>query len=103
MPATRSPAKAGDRVPAARNLRFQGVLALQTVRAGRAGISRRRVDAPGYGISRCPTVQLRCRGRGRRALIRATAGERNVVFGHSMGGQITPRILLKRRIWCTAS
>jgi len=28
-------------------------------------------------------------------LIRATAGERNVVFGHSMGGQITPRIRLK--------
>jgi pimeloyl-ACP methyl ester carboxylesterase/enamine deaminase RidA (YjgF/YER057c/UK114 family) len=53
-------------------------------------------EAPGYGLSPLPenfSFELVAEAGAR--LIRATASERNVVFGHSMGGQITPRILLK--------
>lgn len=53
-------------------------------------------DAPGYGLSALsPSHSFELVAEAGERLIRATAGERNVVFGHSMGGQITPRILLK--------
>lgn len=53
-------------------------------------------DAPGYGISPLPDpFSFEVVAEAGARLIRATAGERNVVFGHSMGGQITPRIRLK--------
>jgi pimeloyl-ACP methyl ester carboxylesterase len=53
-------------------------------------------DAPGYGISPLPDpFNFDVVAEAGARLIRATAGERNVVFGHSMGGQITPRIRLK--------
>jgi pimeloyl-ACP methyl ester carboxylesterase len=53
-------------------------------------------DAPGYGISPLPDpFSFDVVAEAGARLIRATAGERNVVFGHSMGGQITPRIRLK--------
>jgi pimeloyl-ACP methyl ester carboxylesterase len=53
-------------------------------------------DAPGYGISPLPDpFNFDVVAEAGAQLIRATAGERNVVFGHSMGGQITPRIRLK--------
>ena len=53
-------------------------------------------DAPGYGISPLPDpFSFDVVAEAGAQLIRATAGERNVVFGHSMGGQITPRIRLK--------
>ncbi|HTF13659.1 MAG TPA: alpha/beta hydrolase, partial [Burkholderiales bacterium] len=48
-------------------------------------------DAPGYGISPLPDpFSFDVVAEAGAQLIRATAGERNVVFGHSMGGQITP-------------
>lgn len=53
-------------------------------------------DAPGYGISPLPDAfSFDVVAEAGARLIKATAGERNLVFGHSMGGQITPRILLK--------
>jgi len=53
-------------------------------------------DAPGYGLSPLPDpFSFDVVAEAGARLIRATAGERNVVFGHSMGGQITPRIRLK--------
>jgi 3-oxoadipate enol-lactonase len=53
-------------------------------------------DAPGYGISPLPEpFDFDVVAEAAAALIRATASERNVVFGHSMSGQITPRIRLK--------
>ena len=53
-------------------------------------------DAPGYGISPLPDAfNFDVVAEAGAWLIRAQATERNVVFGHSMGGQITPRILLK--------
>jgi 3-oxoadipate enol-lactonase len=53
-------------------------------------------DAPGYGLSPLPeSFSFDVVAEAGAALIRATGGERNVVFGHSMGGQITPRIRLK--------
>ena len=53
-------------------------------------------DAPGYGLSPLPaTFSFDVLAEAAAQLIRATGGERNVVFGHSMGGQITPRIRLK--------
>lgn len=53
-------------------------------------------EAPGYGLSPLPenfTFDVVAEAGAR--LIQATGRERNVVFGHSMGGQITPRLLLK--------
>jgi len=53
-------------------------------------------DAPGYGLSPLPdpfTFDVVAEAGAR--LIKAQATERNVAFGHSMGGQITPRIRLK--------
>jgi len=53
-------------------------------------------DAPGYGLSPLPEpFSFDVVAEAGARLIRAQAGERNVVFGHSMGGQITPRIRLK--------
>lgn len=50
-------------------------------------------DAPGYGISPLPDpFNFDVVAEAGAHLVRAQAGERNVVFGHSMGGQITPRI-----------
>lgn len=53
-------------------------------------------DAPGYGISPLPdpfTFDVVAEAGAR--LIKALGSERNVVHGHSMGGQITPRIRRK--------
>src|SRR5215813_8691305 len=53
-------------------------------------------DAPGYGISPLPDpFSFDVVAESGARLIRAQATRRNVVFGHSMGGQITPRIRLK--------
>ena len=53
-------------------------------------------DAPGYGISPLPDpFSFDVVAEAGARLLRAQGGERNVVFGHSMGGQITPRIRLK--------
>jgi len=53
-------------------------------------------DAPGYGLSPLPDpfgFEIVADAGAR--LIKAQGTERNVVHGHSMGGQITPRIRLK--------
>ena len=58
-------------------------------------------DAPGYGTSRLPeTFTLPALAETQARLIQAVGGERNVVHGHSMGGQLTPKIysLLPERI-----
>jgi 3-oxoadipate enol-lactonase len=53
-------------------------------------------DAPGYGISPLPDpFDFDIVADTGARLIRALGTERNVVHGHSMGGQITPRIRLK--------
>ena len=53
-------------------------------------------DAPGYGLSRLPDpFSFDVVAEAGASLIRALGTERNVVHGHSMGGQITPRIRLK--------
>jgi len=53
-------------------------------------------EAPGYGLSPLPpNLSFDMIAEAGARLINATAGERNVVFGHSMGGQITPRLLGK--------
>ena len=53
-------------------------------------------DAPGYGLSPLPdTFSFDVVAEGGARLIKALGSERNVFHGHSMGGQITPRIRLK--------
>ncbi|HSE00622.1 MAG TPA: alpha/beta hydrolase, partial [Burkholderiales bacterium] len=53
-------------------------------------------DAPGYGLSPLPDpFSFDVVAEAGAALIRALGTERNVFHGHSMGGQITPRIRLK--------
>ncbi|MEO7403753.1 MAG: alpha/beta hydrolase [Burkholderiales bacterium] len=53
-------------------------------------------EAPGYGLSALPDhFNFDAVAEAGARLVNATAGARNVVFGHSMGGQITPRILAK--------
>jgi pimeloyl-ACP methyl ester carboxylesterase len=53
-------------------------------------------DAPGYGASQLPKdFSFDVIAEAGARLIRATAGTKNVLFGHSMGGQVTPRILSK--------
>ncbi len=53
-------------------------------------------DAPGYGLSPLPDLfSFDVVAEAGAALIRAQGTQRNVVFGHSMGGQITPRIRMK--------
>ncbi len=50
-------------------------------------------DAPGYGISPLPEpVTLQKLADAGAVLVARTASERNIVFGHSMGGQLAPRI-----------
>lgn len=53
-------------------------------------------DAPGYGLSPLPdNFSFDVVAEAGARLIRSTASARNIVFGHSMGGQITPRIRMK--------
>ena len=53
-------------------------------------------DAPGYGLSPLPDpFGFEVVADAGARLIKAQGTERNVVHGHSMGGQITPRIRLK--------
>lgn len=53
-------------------------------------------DAPGYGLSPLPDpFSFDVVAEAGAALIRELGTERNVFHGHSMGGQITPRIRLK--------
>src|SRR5215510_2547811 len=53
-------------------------------------------DAPGYGISPLPDpFDFDMVAETGARLIKALGTERNVVHGHSMGGQITPRIRMK--------
>jgi len=53
-------------------------------------------DAPGYGLSPLPDAfGFEVVADAGAQLIEAQHTERNVVHGHSMGGQITPRIRLK--------
>ena len=53
-------------------------------------------EAPGYGQSALPAqLSFDLVAEAGARLIRATGSERNVVFGHSMGGQITPRLIGK--------
>ena len=53
-------------------------------------------DAPGYGLSPLPDpFGFEVVADAGAQLIKALGTERNVVHGHSMGGQITPRIRLK--------
>jgi pimeloyl-ACP methyl ester carboxylesterase len=53
-------------------------------------------DAPGYGLSRLPDpFSFDVVAEAGAALVRALGTERNVFHGHSMGGQITPRIRMK--------
>jgi len=68
----------------------------QTARLVERGYRVIAWDAPGYGLSALPDdFSFDVVAEAGARLIRSTARERNVVFGHSMGGQITPRILLK--------
>jgi 3-oxoadipate enol-lactonase len=53
-------------------------------------------DAPGYGLSRLPDpFSFDVVAEAGATLVRALGRGRNVVHGHSMGGQITPRIRMK--------
>jgi 3-oxoadipate enol-lactonase len=53
-------------------------------------------DAPGYGLSSLPDpFSFDVVAEAGARLIKALGSERNVFHGHSMGGQITPRIRLK--------
>lgn len=68
----------------------------QTARLVERGYRVIAWEAPGYGLSALPenfSFDLVAEAGAR--LINATARERNVVFGHSMGGQITPRLIGK--------
>lgn len=48
-------------------------------------------EAPGYGLSKLPEkFDFDAVAKAGAALVRATGREKNVIFGHSMGGQITP-------------
>ena len=53
-------------------------------------------DAPGYGLSPLPEgFSFDVVAEAGAQLIKAVGSERNILHGHSMGGQITPRIRLK--------
>ena len=53
-------------------------------------------DAPGYGLSPLPDAfSFDVVAEAGARLIEAVGSERNVLHGHSMGGQITPRIRMK--------
>jgi pimeloyl-ACP methyl ester carboxylesterase len=65
----------------------------QTERLVKRGYRIVAWDAPGYGLSPLPDpFSFDVVAEAGAALIRALGSERNVVHGHSMGGQITPRI-----------
>lgn len=54
-------------------------------------------DAPGYGLSDLSSpYSIEMVGDAAIALFDATSSERNVVFGHSMGGLIAPRVASAR-------
>lgn len=54
-------------------------------------------DAPGYGLSPLPSdYSIEAVGDAAVALFDATRSERNIVFGHSMGGLIAPRVAAAR-------
>jgi pimeloyl-ACP methyl ester carboxylesterase len=68
----------------------------QTERLVRDGYRVVAWDAPGYGLSPLPDAfSFEVVAEAGAALIRTLGSERNVLHGHSMGGQITPRIRLK--------
>jgi len=53
-------------------------------------------DAPGYGLSPLPdSLTLQKLAEAAAILIARTAGEKNIIFGHSMGGQLAPRIFAR--------
>jgi pimeloyl-ACP methyl ester carboxylesterase len=50
-------------------------------------------DAPGYGVSRLPdTFSIESLAQACVQLVKTVGGGRNVVFGHSMGGLIAPKV-----------
>jgi 3-oxoadipate enol-lactonase len=54
------------------------------------------MDGPGYGLSPLPeNFSFDVVAEAAARLVREQGSERNIFFGHSMGGQITPRIRLK--------
>ena len=54
------------------------------------------MDAPGYGLSPLPDpFSFDVVAEAAARLVKAQGTKRNIFFGHSMGGQITPRIRLK--------
>jgi 3-oxoadipate enol-lactonase len=54
------------------------------------------MDGPGYGLSPLPAeFSFDLVAETAALLVRTQGSERNVFFGHSMGGQITPRIRMK--------
>jgi 3-oxoadipate enol-lactonase len=56
------------------------------------------MDAPGYGLSALPEdFSFDVVAQAAARLVNATATDKNIFFGHSMGGQITPRIVSKVR------
>jgi pimeloyl-ACP methyl ester carboxylesterase len=68
----------------------------QTERLAARGYRVVAWDAPGYGLSPLPDpFGFEIVADAGAQLIKAQGTERNVVHGHSMGGQITPRIRLK--------
>jgi len=53
-------------------------------------------DAPGYGLSPLPdSLTLQKLADAAAILVARTAGDKNVLFGHSMGGQLAPRIFAR--------
>ena len=68
----------------------------QTERLVAKGYRVVAMDAPGYNLSPLPEgFSFDTVAEAAARLVSATAGPKNVFFGHSMGGQITPRILGK--------
>jgi 3-oxoadipate enol-lactonase len=56
------------------------------------------MDAPGYGLSPLPEeFSFDVVAQAAARLVNATASEKNLFYGHSMGGQITPRIFSKAK------
>ena len=50
-------------------------------------------DAPGYGLSPLPAeFSIELLARSAASLVEAMGGDRNILFGHSMGGIVAPRV-----------